>query len=336
MQGSMINFGLVGAGTIGKVHAGCIARSDSARLRLVHDADPAAAESLGGAHGATAAALDELLADPEIDAVIIAAPTVAHGRIARSCADAGKAFLCEKPIDVGRRSAAATVRRVRETGVFGGMGFNRRHDAQHRELFDAISGGEAGNLEMMLFTSRTQALPDLNYISASGGQLRDKGAHFFDLACWLSNDRPKEIYADGACLIDDAFGEHGDCDTAMIIVRMSKGAFCHFNFSRRTTYGYDERIEVFGSGGRLESRAPLRHDLVRYKGDRMISVGLHQVWIDRMAPSYDTQLAAFIEELRNPTGSFPTVEDGFVAEAIAETGELSMKERASVEIDLTV
>lgn len=336
MQGHVTNFGLVGAGTIGRVHAGCIARSDSARLKLVHDADPTASASLSAAHGATAAGLDELLANPEVDAVIIAAPTVAHGHIARSCADAGKAFLCEKPIDVGRRSAADTVRRVRETGVFGGMGFNRRHDTQHRLLFDLLSGGEAGNLEMLLFTSRTQALPDLSYITNSGGQLRDKGAHFFDMACWLSNDRPKEIYADGACLIDDAFAEHGDCDTAMIILRMSKGAFCHFNFSRRTTYGYDERVEVFGSGGRLESRAPLRHDLVRYQGDSMISAGLHQDWIDRMGPSYDAQLTAFIKELRKPTGSFPTVEDGFVAEAIAEAGELSMKEHRSVEIDLTV
>ena len=215
------------------------------------------------------------------------------------------------------------------------MGFNRRHDCQHRMLFDALAGGEAGNLEMLLLTSRTQALPDLNYIRSSGGQMRDKGAHFFDLACWLSNDRPTEIYADGACLIDDDFARHGDCDTAMIIMRMSRGAFCHFNFSRRTTYGYDERIEVFGSGGRLESRAPLRHDLVRYQGDRMVSVGLQQAWIDRMGPSYEAQLAAFIRELRNLR--FVSDRGGrFCGRGIAEAGELSMKQRRSVDIELAV
>ncbi len=337
MVSSVCNFGLIGVGKIGRIHAACITRNPSARLVRVHDSDPEVAREIAAAHQARATSdLGEMLENPGIDAVIIAVPTAFHGPIARACADAGMAFLCEKPIDIDRRSAAETVRRVRETGVFGGMGLNRRHDRQHRALHDAISRGEAGDIEMLLFTSRTQALPELDYIRSSGGQLRDKGSHFFDLACWLANDRPTEIYVDGDCLIEPSFGELGDTDTAMIILRMSGGAFCHFNFCRRTTYGYDERIEVVGTGGRLESGAPKRDEFIRYRGDTVISSGLHQDWIDRLAPSYDSQLAAFIGELNDPTGIFPTVEDSFIAEAIATAGEESMKAHRRVAIDLEI
>ena len=333
----MLNFSLIGAGFIGNVHAACIAACPDINLVAVHDRNEDAMLKLAKAHGTDVArTAEDLIADGNIDAVIIAASTEAHGELARACAAGGKSFLCEKPIDLGLASATETVRLVNKTGVLAGMGFSRRHDHQFRLLKAALDRGEVGRIEMMHFISRTQSLPRLEYIKTSGGQLRDKGAHFFDLACWLSGERPVEVYAVGDCLIEPKFAEFGDVDTAMVILRMGSGAFCHFGFSRRTAYGYDENIEVFGSEGKVLSRAPTPSDVVRYHGDKASAVGLHQDWIDRFRGSYFAQMESFAKEIARPTGAFPTLADGLVAETIADAGMRSIAAHTPIELNFSV
>ena len=330
----MVGFGLFGAGKIGRVHACCIAAHPAANLVSVYDLNAENASSLAGEFGAgVAGSPDDLLADSGVDAVIIAASTKAHGPLARMCLECGKPFLCEKPVDLSLESATETLRIARGSGVFSGMGFNRRFDLQHGLLRQAVADGEIGRIEMMHFTSRTQSLPRIDYIKNSGGQLRDKGAHFFDLACWISGERPVEVFAVGDCLIEPRFAEHGDVDTAMVILRMASGALCHFNFSRRTNYGYDESIEVFGSNGKIESRPPVPLNLVRSSGEHTISEGIHRLWNERFRESYQAQLESFVLELGKPTGSFPTLIDGVVAETIAEAGIRSMNEARSVKVE---
>ena len=330
----MAGFGLFGAGMIGRVHASCIAAHPGSRLVSVYDLNAENASSLAAKFGAgVAGSPDDLLADSGVDAVIIAASTAAHGPLARMCLECGKPFLCEKPVDLSLESATETLRLARRSGVFAGMGFSRRFDLQHGLLREAVIEGGVGRIEMMHFTSRTQSLPHIDYIKNSGGQLRDKGSHFFDLACWISDERPVEVFAVGDCLIEPRFAEHGDVDTAMVILRMASGALCHFNFSRRTKYGYDESIEVFGSDGKIESRPPVPLNLVQSCGDYLLSEGIHRLWHDRFHESYHAQLEAFVLELEKPTGSFPTLVDGVVAEAIAEAGIRSMNESRSVKLD---
>ena len=330
----MLNVGLIGAGFIGSIHARNICSSGLASLASVFDTDAARAAEISKRHGAAAAAsYRSIFQDPQIDAVVIAAATDAHGELAVACAEAGKPFLLEKPIDVSLEAAARTAAAVRKTGVFAGMGFSRRFDRQHRALKAAVDGGDAGRIEIMRLTSRTQSLPDLDYISVSGGQLRDKGSHFFDLACWISGERPVEIFASGDCLVEPRFAQAGDCDTMVVMLRMRSGAFCVCDFARRTTYGYDERIEVFGSGGRIESRSPAAMDLVRYQGDKAISAGLHAHWLDRLEGNYAPEIEAFLNEVTAPTGEFPTIDDGLTAECIAEAGYRSMNSNSPVRID---
>ena len=325
---------MLGAGKIGRVHARCIAAQPAANLVSVYDLNAENASSLADRFGADVArSPDVLLANSGVDAVIIAASTDAHGPLARMCLDRGKPFLCEKPVDLSMKSAVETLRLARGSGVFAGMGFSRRFDLQHGLLREAVVGGEIGRIEMMHFTSRTQSLPHIDYIKNSGGQLRDKGSHFFDLACWISGERPVEVFAVGDCLIEPRFAEHGDVDTAMVILRMPSGALGHFNFSRRTNYGYDESIEVFGSNGKIESRPPVPLNLIRSSGQQTMSEGIHQIWDDRFHESYRKQLEAFVLELEKPTGSFPMLVDGVVAEAIAEAGIRSMNEARSVKVD---
>lgn len=327
----MHHIALIGAGFIGRVHAGCIAASPRARLAAVHDVMPAAAEALAETCGATAASLEAILSDEAITAVIIAASTDAHGALARACVAAGKPYLCEKPLDLDVGSAHRTAAATAAAGLFAGIGFNRRFDRQHAALRRAVSAGEVGRIEMIHITSRSATPPSLDYVARSGGQLRDKGAHFFDLACWIANQRPVEIYAVGACLFEPGFAAHGDVDTAMIVMTMAEGALCHLNFSRRTAYGYDERIEVTGSAGMIQSRAPVPVDVALYWGPTIRSHGLHQDWYERVAATYAAQLEAFLDGL-DGRADFPSVIDGLVAETIADAGMRSMTERRPVAI----
>ena len=330
----MLQIGIIGAGMIGRVHAESVERSLSARVRWIHDIDREKAMAAAAQFGAeTAVSANAVFECAATDAVVIAASTDAHGRLARDCAAAGKPFLLEKPIDVSLESSIETVRAVRAAGVFAGLGFSRRYDRQHAALRKAVAEGAIGRIEMMRFTSRTQALPDLGYISSSGGQLRDKGSHFCDLVCWISGERPREVFAVGECLVEPRFAEFGDCDTAMLTLRMPSGAICGFDFGRRTAYGYDESIEVFGSEGRIDSRPPSPIDIVHYKGTKAIHTGLHQVWIDRFRDSYFHEMQAFLGELVAPAGAFPSLEDGLVAECIASAGLCSMQNNCPKVID---
>ena len=331
----MVGFGVFGAGEIGGIHAGHINSHPGANLISICDPNVGRASSLANEFGAKVArSPEEMIADREVDAAVIAASTIAHRELARLCLMHGKPFLCEKPVDLSLDSAIETLRLARKSGVVAGMGFNRRYDFQHSILKDAVAEGEIGRIEMMHFTSRTHALPNLDYIKNSGGMLRDKGAHFFDLACWIAGERPVEVYAVGDCLIEPRFAKHGDVDTAMVVLRMESGALCHFNFSRRTNYGYDESIEVFGSEGKMESRPPVPLNLVRSSGEHVHSEGIHGHWVPRFVESYFEQLDAFIQRLEGPVLTFPMLADGVVAEAIADAGIRSMKEARSVRLDL--
>ena len=331
----MVGFGIFGAGEIGGIHADHINSHPGTSLVSIYDLNAGRSSSLANEFGAgVAGSPEEMLANPKVDAAIIAASTGAHCELARLCLAHGKPFLCEKPVDLSLDSAIETLRLARKSGVIAGMGFNRRYDFQHSTLKDAVADGEIGRIEMMHFTSRTQALPNLDYIKNSGGMLRDKGAHFFDLACWIAGERPVEVYAIGDCLIEPRFAKHGDVDTAMVILRMESGALCHFNFSRRTNYGYDESIEVFGSEGKFESRPPVPLNLVHSSGELVHSEGIHGHWVPRFVESYFEQLDAFIQRLEGPVLTFPMLVDGVVAEAIADAGLRSMKGGGSVQLDL--
>ena len=329
----MLNISLIGAGFIGRVHARCIAANAATRLAAVYDLNESAASALAAQHGARVAkSIGEITDGDEADAVVIASSTNSHGEIARACARAGKRFLCEKPLDTSLDAARHTVRSARTAGIFAGIGFNRRFDTQYSALKRAVVGGKIGRVEMMHITSRSQTPPTLDYVKTSGGQLRDKGSHFFDLACWITGERPTEIYAAGACLIEPRFAEFGDVDTAMITLRMSSGALCHLDFSRRTAYGYDERIEVFGANGKLESRTPIPVDVALYQGGVIVQKGLHRHWYERIAGTYPAQLAAFVMALDDHGRGFPTLLDGLVSESIADAGTRSLRDNRPMPI----
>ncbi|UCF96248.1 MAG: inositol 2-dehydrogenase [Spirochaetaceae bacterium] len=322
----MIRFGVLGAGFIGSVHAGNIAANPRARLISVFDIDEKKAGLIAEKHGArVGTSAEQLLGESEIDAVVIASSTPTHVSYLKAAAEAGKAILCEKPISLDYEEAREAHGIVEHSAVPVMVGFNRRFDRNYSALKDTIETGTIGKVEIIQVTHRGPQLPSLEYLKVSGGQFRDSGVHFYDLVRWLTNEDPAEVFAFGSCLVDPSIAEFGDTDTSIISLRFDSGALCQINFSRRTAYGYEDRIEVFGSEGMVESQRQRRGEVAIYKGDRITVDGLHRGWFERTKATYGLEIDALIEALEKREMPSPSLTDGLKAQAVAEAATESYK-----------
>ncbi|MBV9489422.1 MAG: inositol 2-dehydrogenase [Verrucomicrobia bacterium] len=322
----MRKIAVIGTGFIGSVHAKNVARHPGAELVAVYDANLEAAKRVADSAGAKAVAdVGEIFEDGQVQAVVIATPTNTHVEYLRRASQTGKAIYCEKPIGLDYQEAEQAVAAVRATGVPVMLGFNRRFDPNHAALREEVRQGTVGTLEIVQMTSRGPSLPALSYLATSGGQLRDQTVHFFDLLRWITGDEAEEVYAVGAALVDPKVAEVGDVDTSLVTVRLSRGALCQIDSSRRTGYGYDERIEVFGSKGMVESRRQRVRGVSRYQGDKVIEDGLHAGWFERIEGSYYQALDAFLNALAQGTPLSPSLEDGLKAQWLADKATESLK-----------
>jgi myo-inositol 2-dehydrogenase/D-chiro-inositol 1-dehydrogenase len=323
----MIECGLVGAGFIGPVHAANIAAHHGARLSWVVDLDRKAGEPLAQTYGARfTTKLDEALADRSLRAVIICTPPRTHSVLIEAAARAGKAIFCEKPVDLDLERVEACARVLQETRVPFWVGFNRRFDPTHRALHDAIRGDEIGRPEMLIMSSRDPEISPPDYVAAMPyGIFYDTLIHDFDMLRWLLADEPVEIHARVACMLDERENPHRDPDTAMVTLRMACGALVHVNSSFRAVYGYDQRIEAFGSKGMLISGNQRATSLERHGPEGIRVDPLLHFFIDRYAASYRAELDAFFHAIERGAPPSVGIEDGRRALAIAEAGVRSAK-----------
>jgi myo-inositol 2-dehydrogenase/D-chiro-inositol 1-dehydrogenase len=282
--------------------------------------------------GAKIASSPEEIWASDVDAVLIASSTNTHADLLSGAIKAKKAIYCEKPIDLNIDRVKAVVQEAHQAQIPILIGFSRRFDSNHLGVREAVQNGDIGKLEMMHLTSRGPQPPPLSYVKVSGGQFRDQTIHFFDLARWIAAEDPVEVYATGAALVDPAIGEAGDVDTSMLILTMASGALCHIDNSRRSAYGYDERIEVFGSKGMVQSRRKPSREVSLYADTKIISDGLHPGWFERMEPSFGLALDAFISALEGQDTAYPTLMDGLQAQMIAEAAVESLQKNQPVKI----
>ena len=328
----MVKFAQFGAGFIGKIHGANIAKHPRAQLASIYDVNTEAAEQLASKLGATVAASPEEIWASDVDAVLIASSTNTHADLLSGAIAAGKSIYCEKPVDLDINRVKAVVQQAHKTRLPILVGFSRRFDSNHSGIREALQNGEIGKLEMMSITARDPKPPPLSYIKVSGGQLRDQTIHFFDMLRWLAGEDPLEVYATGAALVDPAIGEAGDVDTSMLILKFPSGALCHINCSRRADYGYDERVELFGSKGMAVSRRKPRRDVSLYKGSSIISDGLYPGWFERMEPTFYQALDALIRAVEGEKVEYPTLMDGLKAQIIAEAAVESLHTNQPVKI----
>lgn len=321
----MFRFALFGAGFIGKVHGDNLLRHPKAELVYVYDINADAAQQAAARfHCQVAPAPEVIWQDNAIDAVVIASSTHTHAALLAEAAAANKAVLCEKPIDLDLARVKDVVTQVAQARIPVALGFSRRFDASHQALYRAVRAGDIGRLELLLLTNRGPTPPPISYIKVSGGQLRDQTIHFFDLARWLAHDEVTSVYAQGACLVDPAIGEAGDIDTSVVVLTFASGAMATIDSSRRSPYGYDERLEAFGSEGLVVSeRKPVAH-VSHFVRGKTFHQPMYAGWFERMEPTFFAELDAFITALESGASPSPSLLDGLKAQLIAEAALRSL------------
>ena len=328
----MINVGLLGAGRIGNVHARSIAANPDSRLVAVSDVNLGAAEKLAAAYGARACSSQDIIHDPSIDAVLIATSTDTHAGLIEAAAAAGKAVLCEKPVDLSLERALACQAAVARSGKPVMIGFNRRFDPNFAALKRAFDAGEIGKGELLSVTSFDPAPPPVAYINVSGGLFRDMAIHDFDMACWIFGGVPEAVTAIGSSIVDPAIGEAGDVDTAVITLHYADGRIAVIKNSRRAVYGYDQRLELLGASGLLQAGNVLENTVNKVTTAGATSAKPEYFFLERYMRAYEAEWRAFIDAVKAGTGYPVTLQDGVNALAIAEAATLSCKTGQTVRL----
>ncbi|QGA58387.1 inositol 2-dehydrogenase [Brucella sp. 2280] len=323
---------LLGAGRIGKVHAGAIASDRRARLVTVADANEDAAKAIADASGAQVRSIDEIERASDVDAVLICTPTNTHADLIERFVRAGKAVFCEKPIDLDIARVHACLAVIRETGAKVMLGFNRRFDPHFVAVRKAIDDGRIGKVEMVTITSRDPGAPPADYIKVSGGIFRDMTIHDFDMARFLLGEEIESVAASASVLVDPKIGELGDYDSASVILTTDSGRQCVISNSRRASYGYDQRIEVHGSLGAVsaENQRPVSIEIASKDGYNRPP--LHDFFMTRYTAAYAAEIGAFIDALDSGKAPMPSAEDGLKALALAEAALRSVKEGRTVKV----
>ena len=320
---------LFGAGRIGAIHAANAAAHPDLALKWVVDPIGDAAARLAARHGAQVGAAGAVWTDAAVEGVIVASSTDSHLDHCVAAAAAGKAIFCEKPLDLDLARARAAAPQLARARLL--LGFNRRFDPHFQALRARIDAGEIGALETLNITSHDPAPPPVAYVKVSGGLFRDMAIHDFDTARWLLGEPPAEVFASGSWLVDPEIGAAGDVDTARILLRTASGRLCLISNTRRSGYGYDQRIEAFGAGGMLRADNVVESTVETWGEAGAAADRFQNFFLDRYSDAYRLEMAHFAEVL---AGAAPRVglAEGLAALALAEAAEESVRTGARVRL----
>lgn len=329
----MKRIGILGCGRIGQVHASSVAASSGAELAVVFDPIEAAARAVGETHGAAwTTDVDEVLNDDSIDAVVVASPTPTHIDLMTRALRNGKAVLCEKPIDLDLTLVDACRADLGELTDRVMLGFNRRFDPSFADVRARVDAGQIGDLEQLTIISRDPSAPPRQYVETSGGLFRDMMIHDFDMARFFLGD-VAEVTALGANLISPEIAEAGDIDGAVVSLRGVNGQLATITNSRRCAYGYDQRVEAFGSLGTLEARNQHPTSVRLSTAAATESAPpIHHFFLDRYTPAYRAELEAFLTCLETGAAPSPSFDDGRAALALADAAAASLRTGQTVRL----
>ncbi len=322
----MIEVALFGAGRIGTIHAGNLAREAGARLKYVVDPNAKAAQALAERHRASVATTAEVFADEAVGAVLICSYTDTHADLIRAAAESGKQIFCEKPVDLDLARARTCAETVKRAGVTCLIGFQRRYDPTFSALKARIVKGEIGTPEMLVVTSRDPGAPPIPYIRSSGGIFKDMLIHDFDIFRWILDDEAETVHANASCLTDPAIAEAGDADCTAVTIRTKRGRLCQINTSRRAAYGYDQRFEVLGSEGMLQAGNHAPTEVVASTSTAVSRDLPEHFFLERYRAAYANEMAHFFAVLAGREKLRTTIDDGVKALELAEAATTSWRE----------
>ncbi len=295
-----LRIAVLGVGRIGAMHAGMLAnQTPGATLVGVADAMPESARKVGAALNVHVGTVDEFIDSPDVDAIAICTSTDTHTDIMIKAAKAGKAIFCEKPLSLELAEVDRGLAAVDAAGIPFMVGFNRRFDPGHKTVRDAVAHGKVGNVQIARITSRDPAPPPISYIKVSGGIFIDMTIHDFDMARYVVNSPITEVFAKGHVLVDPAIGEAGDIDTAIVVLTHENGATTVIDNCRKAVYGYDQRVEVFGSAGMVVSENHRQNYASYYNENGASSATLPYFFLERYIPSYLAEWRAFVDYVKD-------------------------------------
>jgi len=332
---NILKVGIIGAGRIGQVHARTIAQHlDGVELACVVDAKEEAAEELARSLGVVryGQTPDMIFEDPAVDAVLICSPTDTHATLIEAAAGAGKHIFCEKPIALNLDRIDEALAVVEREGVKLQIGFNRRFDPTFAEVERKVRAGAVGEPQLLRITSRDPEPPPMEYVRVSGGIFLDMTIHDFDMARFLVGSEVVEVHACGDVLVVPEMRDAGDVDTAIVTLRFANGAMAAIDNSRKSVYGYDQRVEVFGSQGMVGAG--------NESSDR--SWGLNEggsyapkplpFFMERYADAYINEIQSFISAIKNDEPSAVSGADGRAPVVIALAAKKSLRENRPVRL----
>ena len=328
----MIEVAVFGAGRIGTIHAGNLAKSPGVRLLYIADPNAGAAQALAARHGAQVATIPQIFEDDKIKAVLICSSTDTHADLILAAAAAGKQIFCEKPVDLDVARARECAAAVDKAGVACMIGFQRRFDPTFSALKARLVAGEIGTPEMLIVTSRDPGAPPIPYIKSSGGIFKDMLIHDFDIFRWILEDEAETVHASASCLTDPAIGEAGDVDSTAVTIRTKAGRLCQINTTRRAAYGYDQRFEVLGSGGMLQAGNHGPTEVVASTANAISRDLPEHFFLERYRTAYAAEMAHFFAVLTGAEELRTTIVDGLKALELADAATTSWREGQIVRI----
>jgi myo-inositol 2-dehydrogenase/D-chiro-inositol 1-dehydrogenase len=326
----------LGVGRIGTFHAATLHAHADVRELLIADADPTRAAEAAARLGAgtrAVATVDEVFEPGAVDAVVITSATASHAELIKRAARAGLPTFCEKPIAIDLADTMAALHEVEAAGTILQMGFHRRFDAGYHAAREAVHGGRIGRLHTARALTSDMSPPPPQFIPLSGGLYRDCLIHDFDILRWVTGQEITEVYAIGANGGADFFREAGDVDTAAVLLTLDGGALATATSTRYNGAGHDIRLELCGTADTIAVGVDARTPVTSV--ERGCATGVPNPWtgfLDRFAPAYRAELAAFIrvvtEGLANPCDGRDALRALFVAEAC----EVSRRDRRPVAV----
>lgn len=331
-----INVGILGAGRIGKIHASnIIYHMPNARLKTVADVNltpeiEAWAKDLG--IPVVTKDPEVIFNDSDISAVIICSSTDTHADFIVRAAKAKKHIFCEKPVDLTVKKVVAALAAVKEAGVKLQVGFNRRFDHNFARVHDLVKAGSIGDPHIIKITSRDPAPPPLAYVAVSGGIFLDMSIHDFDMARFQAGSEVVEVYAKGAVLVDSAIGKAGDVDTALITLTFANGALGIIDNSRKAVYGYDQRVEVFGSKGAASAENDMPSTVKLYSDAGVSEDKPLYFFLERYKDAYINEVRAFFDAIANNKETQVTGEDGLQDLLVGLAAKKSLAEGRPVKL----
>jgi len=336
MNQKEIRVALIGAGRIGKLHGdNILAQFPNVKLAGVASVPMEAALEWTKQKGIDRVTEDyrELVNDPDIDAVLICSSTDTHAEIIIEAAKAGKHIFCEKPIASSVPRIVEALEAANKAGVKLQVGFNRRFDPHFAKAQEMVKEGKIGDLHLLRITSRDPEAPPVEYVKVSGGMFLDMTIHDFDMARFLSGSEVEEVYASGAVLVDPAIGEAGDIDTAVIQLKFANGAIGTIDNSRRAAYGYDQRIEAFGSKGQVAVANVPESNAVLSNGEAVVGEKPQYFFLERYQQSFIREMRDFFDAIEKDTPTPVTGQDGLEPVLIGLAAARSVKENRPVKLD---